>query len=78
MANLAAGVVAGIPAHKKGAKDCLLYYNDARDIRLIAGRAKLCETCRKKFRGKKARSACEWSSSSWQRTREEEIYDAQS
>ena len=51
MANLAAGVVAGLPAHKKGEKSCLLYYNDSRDIRLIAGRAKICESCRKKFRG---------------------------
>lgn len=51
MANLAAGVVAGIPAHKKGEKGCLLYYNDTRDIRLIAGRAKICDACRKKFTG---------------------------
>jgi hypothetical protein len=52
MANLAAGVVAGLAGHKKGDRDCLLFFNEARDIGFIAGRRKICGACRKKFKGK--------------------------
>ena len=56
MAHLAAAVVAGIPPHPRrvGPADCPLFYNEQRDIRLIAGRLTFCAACRKQFKDKPA------------------------
>ena len=56
MAHLAAAVVAGIPPHPRrvGPADCPLFYNEQRDIRLIAGRLTFCANCRKQFKDKPA------------------------
>jgi hypothetical protein len=42
VANAAAGILTRLSAHKRGPKDCPLYYNEELDMRFIAGPLRLC------------------------------------
>jgi hypothetical protein len=49
-ANVAIGILSALPEHRRGPKDCPLYYNDERDIRFIAGPLRLCPADRARLR----------------------------
>lgn len=49
-ANVAIGILSALPEHRRGPKDCPLYYNDERDIRFIAGPLRLCPADRASMR----------------------------
>ena len=54
MAHLAAAVVTDLTPHRRGVgpADCPFFYNEARDVRSIAGRLRFCAVCRRQFKAK--------------------------
>lgn len=43
--NAIAGFLTNLPTHKTGARNCLSFYNEEREIELIAGHLQLCKRC---------------------------------
>ncbi len=50
VANAVAAFVSGLPAHRRGPKNCPSFYNAECEIQYVAGPLKLCASCRKKLK----------------------------